>query len=79
MIILDLLEKKICTTKGILEEYGERFCQQQASILMRLLKKHKQANFKRVTVTVNPYRIGTSVEDRKITYKAIEHLLEKLE
>lgn len=74
MIILDLVERIICTTKEILEEHGERACQQQASILMRLLKEHGHANFNRVTVTANPYRIGRTKDDRDITFKALHYL-----
>jgi hypothetical protein len=74
LIILDMLERKICTTKGKLKEYGERICQQQASIVLRLLKKYKFANFKRVSVTANPWRIGRTKEDREITFKALNRL-----
>ena len=78
MIILDLVDRKICTTIGIMKEYGESACQQQASILMRLLRQHGQANFKRVTVTANPYRLGSTKEDRDITYRALESLLNRV-
>jgi hypothetical protein len=74
-IVLDLLERKILTTKTAIETCGERSCQQQASILMRLLKEHGHANFKRVTVTANPDRIGHTKEDREITFKALHSLL----
>ncbi len=76
-IILDLVDRKICSTKDIIKKFGESACQQQASILMRLLKQHRHANFKRVTVTANPYRLGMTKEDRDISYKAIESLLRK--
>jgi hypothetical protein len=76
-IILDLFNRKICTKNDIIKKFGESACQQQASILLRLLKQHHHANFKRVTVTVNPYRLGMTKEDRDISYKAIESLLRK--
>jgi histidinol phosphatase-like PHP family hydrolase len=74
-IILDLLEGKVFTTKRAVDIHGESKCQQQASILMRLLKQHGHAMFRRVTVTANPYRIGYTKEDRDITFKALHRLL----
>jgi hypothetical protein len=75
-IILDLVERKVCTSKKMIKEYGESVCQQQASILMRLLKQHGHASFRRVTVTANPDRIGSTKEDREITFKALQKLME---
>jgi hypothetical protein len=74
-IVLDLLERKILTTKTAIETCGERNCQQQASILMRLLQEHGYANFRRLTVTANPERLGYTKEDRDITFKALNRLL----
>lgn len=74
MIILDLVERKICTTNEALKENGERTCQQQASILMRLLMRYGHARFSRVTVTANPYRMGKTKEDRDITFQALHYL-----
>ena len=74
LIILDLLDRTIKTTKGTLDFYGERACQQQASILLRLLRSHKYAHFKQVSITVNPNRIGKTAKDREITFKAIKYL-----
>jgi hypothetical protein len=74
LVIFDRLEKKICTTAGELKKFGERACQQQGSILLRLLKEHGHANFKRVTITANPWRIGYTKEDREITFRALHYL-----
>jgi hypothetical protein len=73
-IILDVVKRKIFTTKETLEKHGESTCQQQASILMRLLKEHKHVSFRRVSVTANPDRIGYTNEDRDITFNALHHL-----
>ena len=78
-VILDLLNQRVSTTKKALRQFGMRVCQQQASIVMRLLKKHGYAKFRRISVTVNTYRIGKNREDRKLTYKAIEDLLKVIE
>jgi hypothetical protein len=74
-IILDMLEHKIFVTKGTFKRFGERKCQQQASILMRLLKKHDYAHFKRISITLNPSRFGKTPEDREITCRALRYLL----
>jgi hypothetical protein len=73
-IILDMLTRKILVTKGTFEQFGERKCQQQASILMRILKEHGYAHFTRKSVTVNPNKIGKTAEDRKTTYRACKYL-----
>ena len=75
LVVLDLVERRICTTKQMIVKYGESHCQQQASILLRILLKNGQASFKRVTVTSNPYRLGYTKEDREITFKAINIIL----
>ena len=73
-IILDLLNETINVSEGTLKKHGMRTCQQQASLLLRLLKEHKYAHFKRISVTANPMRIGKTPEDREITFQAIKRL-----
>ena len=73
-IILDMLERTINVSEGTLKKHGLRACQQQASILMRLLKKHRYAHFKRVSITANPSRIGRTREDRAVTFRALKNL-----
>ena len=77
-IILDLLNRSIHVTEGTLKKHGMRACQQQASILLRLLKRYGYANFRRISVTANPYRIGRTSEDREITFQALKRLFNDL-
>jgi hypothetical protein len=74
-IILDRLEGTINTTVGALNTYGLRACQQRASILLRILRKYKQANFKQVSVS--SYRIGDTPERRREIFEAYERLFFK--
>jgi hypothetical protein len=75
VVIIDRIAEKLLTTTEDLEKYGERACQQSCSILMRILQKHRYASFKRISVTVDQYRMGKTKEDREITFRAIEYLV----
>jgi hypothetical protein len=74
-IILNTETAATFVTEKTFERHGERACQQQASILMRLLKDYYLINFVRVSNTLNPYRIGKNADDREITYRAFKHLM----
>lgn len=78
-ICLDLLNMKVCVSRGTLKRYSLKFCQQQASLVLRILKGTKKhpvglARFKRISVTFNPCRIGRTAEERKITFQAAHDL-----
>lgn len=77
-LLFDLETYKIFVTPETFNQHGERSCQQQASILMRLLKKFYCIYFVRKSVTLNPNRIGKTPTDRKITYNAFEYLAKNM-
>lgn len=74
IIVLDLLERTINTTTGTLKHWGMRKCQQQASILLRLLRKHHQAYFIQRSITCDPGDMGRTAEDREVTFQALHDL-----
>lgn len=76
LIILNLINNKIGTTEKTLKFYGKRKCQIQASIVLKVLKKYGLVSFRRVSLTVNPGRIGHTRKDRQITYNAWEEMLQ---
>lgn len=81
-ICLDGLTGKICVTKGTLNHYSKQHCQQQAAMIMRILRGTKRqrvirpgyANFVRISVTCNPQRIGRTKEERQIYFEAVMDL-----
>jgi hypothetical protein len=75
LIILDLISNKIGTTEKTLKFYRNRKCQIQASIVLKVLKRYGLVSFRRVSLTVNPGRIGHTRKDRQITYNAWEEML----
>jgi hypothetical protein len=74
IIFLKKYPNKVFTTKAILDEYGEGKCQQQASIVMRMLRKYGYATFKQTSATFDPKRVGRTPEERKIVVKAMKNL-----
>ena len=81
-IHLDKLTRKVYVTKGTLKHYSKQHCQQQASYVLRILKGTKRqretrpayADFKRISVTCNPDRIGRTREERQIYFEAVMDL-----
>lgn len=63
LIIVDLDTTEFLTTKYVIDYYGKMRVQQQASILLRLLKKMGYASYKRRILST--YRLGKNVEDVK--------------
>jgi len=72
MIILDLKEGTINTTKGTVEHFGIGTCQQAASTLLRILRKYRHAKFKQVGIST--YRIGETPQRRKELLETFERL-----
>lgn len=81
-IYLDKLTGKIYVTRGTLNYYSKQHCQQQAGMIMRILRGTKRqreirpayANFLRTSVTCNPDRIGRTKEERQIYFEAVMDL-----
>jgi|LSQX01.1.fsa_nt_gb hypothetical protein len=74
-IIIDLTAKKFYVTRKTLEQYKERVCQQQASIVMRFfLQANGLAFFRRLQVKWDTHVVGKTPEDRKITIRALRYL-----
>ena len=78
-ICLDKLLRKVFVSRETLEHFGRKSCQQQASLVLRILKGTKKhavglANFKRISATFNPYRIGRTAKEREITFQAVHDL-----
>jgi hypothetical protein len=61
MIIIDLDTGEFLTTKHVIEHYGLWKVKQQASIVLRLLKRLGYADYKRRVLST--YRLGTNKED----------------
>lgn len=75
LIILNLLNRKIYTTKWTLEHFGERYCMQQAAILLQILKEHGYASYRRKSITINPDRMGHNKFEREIFMKSLKLLM----
>lgn len=78
-ICLNKLTRKVFVSKKTLKQFGRKSCQQQASLVLRILKGTKKhpiglANFKRISATFNPYRIGKTAKEREITFQAAHDL-----
>jgi len=78
-ICLNKLLRKAFVSRETLEHFGRKSCQQQASLVLRILKGTKKhpvglANFKRISATFNPYRVGRTAKERKITFQAAHDL-----
>jgi hypothetical protein len=78
-ICLDNLNGKVCVSTGTLKRYSLKSCQHQASLVLRILKGTKKhpiglANFRRISATFDPYRIGRTAKEREITFQAAHDL-----
>jgi hypothetical protein len=73
-IIIDRLTGKLYVSEGTLKKFGKKRCMQQASLLLRILRTYKLANFVRRSVTFNPIRVGRTKEQRQQCFEAA-HLL----
>lgn len=78
-IYLDKVANKMYVTRRTMKRYSRQHCQQQASLVLRILKGSEKdrrrrpayANFKRISVTCNPKRIGRTREERQIYFEAV--------
>jgi len=72
MLILDLEANEVLTYETVIQHYGLRKVQQQATILLRLLKKYGYAKFKRVVVS--SYRMGNNLKENLEVFEAYQRL-----
>lgn len=63
---------KIYVSEGTLKEFGIGQCQQEASILLRILRKYKHASFKQVVLST--YRLGDTPDQRERLLEAFNRL-----
>ena len=77
MIILDLNTTEFLTTRYVIEHYGIGKVQQQASILLRLLKRLNYADYKRRVLST--YRLGRNKEDVKTFFNEYLRFIEWME
>ncbi|MGC8871049.1 MAG: hypothetical protein ACP5PT_08190 [Brevinematia bacterium] len=75
LVVFDLETGEVFTTKTALEYYGRMAAQIQASIILKILKRFRQAAFKRIILS--SYRLGNSLEDFKERVEAYGNLLNK--
>jgi len=73
MIILDLEGNQVLTYETVIRHYGLRKVQQQATILLRLLKKYGYARFKRVVLS--SYRMGKNLRENIEVFECIINIL----
>ena len=66
---------KVKTTKGTIEHFGLEQCEQQASIVLKILQKYGYANFKRITLST--WRLGDTREERERNIQAFKRYIEK--
>lgn len=75
-------ERKTFVSRETLELFGRQSCQQQASEVLRILKGTKKqretrpayAQFKRISATCDPNRIGRNKHEREIYFEAVRDL-----
>ena len=77
MIILDLQNNKILTNLDVWNTYQHHLIMHQASIILRILRKHHLANFKRALVTISTDRLGETKKERELTHKLIEESIQR--
>jgi hypothetical protein len=77
LIGIDLVEHGFYTKRETIDKYGVDKCQQQATIVLKLLKRYGYATFKRVGFTANTERLGETRAEREETYQMVERLLGK--
>jgi hypothetical protein len=77
LIILNKLRQSIFTIEKDFKRFAERTCQQQASLVLRVLKKHGLAQFRRNSLTVNPKKFGRNSGEREQTFQAIRYLVQR--
>jgi hypothetical protein len=75
MIIFSLDDNQVLTTQTVINHYGMRRVQQQATIILRWLKKFGYAKFKGVTISA--YRLGKTIDDVKEIVEAYGRLWNK--
>ena len=81
-IYLDKLTRKVYVTERTLKHSSKQHCQQQASYVLRILKGTKKqretrpayADFKRISATCDPNRIGRNELEREIYFEAVRDL-----
>jgi hypothetical protein len=74
LIILDLNDNQILTTRTVIEHYGIKRVQQQASIILNYLKKYGLVKFR--TRTISMHKLGT-IEEMKERIEAYARLWNK--
>jgi len=77
LIIIDRLNHRFLTTRGVWNYYSHEKIKHQATIILRILKKYKLAGFKRKRINIELERLGMSKEERKETYQEIERAIKR--
>jgi hypothetical protein len=76
-IALDKKENKVYTTQKTINHFGIEYCQKQAAYVLQILRKYGYAKFIQFVVKFEPYRLGRTPAERKLTFEALNRLAKK--